>query len=37
MKKYILFVLLGLFTVGATVGCEADADDDGARIEIGDD
>ena len=36
MCKVAILALLGLFTLGASVGCEADLDDDGAQIEIGD-
>jgi len=35
MKYLMLILMLGMFGV-TIVGCEADMDDDGAKIEVGD-
>jgi hypothetical protein len=36
MSRWLIMLLLSLFTVGGMVGCEidADADDDGGRLEV---
>ncbi|WP_428937641.1 hypothetical protein [Fontivita pretiosa] len=36
MARWLVLLLLGVFTTGAMVGCEidADADDDGGKLEV---